>query len=84
MILCEYADFSHKINCYKFLGDSKLHRAFKSHYWFKSYGDFAEWVDLPIGGASAMEGLRSMGLPRLVNKPSVAGSVLQSPPLLIH
>ena len=29
--------FSHK--CYNFLGNSK------SHYWFKSYGDFAKWVD---------------------------------------
>ena len=28
-----------------FLGDSKSRRASKSHYWFKSYGDFAEWVD---------------------------------------
>ena len=31
-----------------------------------SYGDFAKWVDLPIVGASAVEGLLSMGLPRLV------------------
>ena len=23
--------------------------ASKSLYWFKSYGDFAEWVDLPTG-----------------------------------
>ena len=24
--------------------DSTSQRASKSHYWFKSYGDFAEWV----------------------------------------
>ena len=28
-----------------FLGDSKSQRASKSHYWFKSYGEFAEWVN---------------------------------------
>ena len=28
-----------------FLGDSKSQKASKQHYWFKSYGDFAEWVD---------------------------------------
>ena len=37
-----------------FLGDSKSQRASKLHNWFKSFGDFSEWVDLPIGeGASA-------------------------------
>ena len=39
---------------------------------------------LPIGGASEMEGLQLMGLPHLVNRPSVARGVLQSPPLLIN
>ena len=38
----------------QFLGDSKSQRASKSHFWFKSYGDFAEWVDF---AASAVEGL---------------------------
>ena len=28
-----------------FLGDSKSQRASKLNYWFKSYGDFAEWVN---------------------------------------
>ena len=41
-------------------------RASKSHQWLKSYGNFTEGVDLPIGGASAVEGLQSTGLPRLV------------------
>ena len=36
-------------------------RASKSHYLFKSYGDFAEWVDFVFGGASAVEGLLSLG-----------------------
>ena len=31
--------------------------------WFKNYGDFSVTVDLPIGGASAVEGLGSTGLP---------------------
>ena len=42
--------FSDKID---YLGESKSRRAYKSHYWFKSYGDFAELVDFaywwPIG-----------------------------------
>ena len=38
--------FSHKIDYVKkIIGDSKSQRASKSHNWFKSYGDFAEWVD---------------------------------------
>ena len=28
------------------IGDFKSQRASRSHYWFKSYGNFAEWVDL--------------------------------------
>ena len=36
------------------------------HYWFKSYGILLNWWVLPISGASAMEGLRSTGLPCLV------------------
>ena len=28
-----------------FLGDSKSQKVSKLHYWFKSYGDFAEWVN---------------------------------------
>ena len=26
--------------------------ASKLLYWFKSYGDWAEWVDLPTGGVA--------------------------------
>ena len=36
----------------------------------KSYGNFTEEVDLLIGGASALEGLQSMGLPRVVKNNS--------------
>ena len=47
------------------------------HYWFKSYGDFAEWVDFALlwsfsGGGSAVNGatlsslILSQGLSRLV------------------
>ena len=32
-------------------------KAFSLHYCFRSYGDFAEWVDLPIAGALAVKGL---------------------------
>ena len=32
--------------CQRFL------KGIKSLYWFKSYGDFAEWVDFATGGAS--------------------------------
>ena len=45
----------------QFKGDSTSLRAPKSQYWFKSYDNFAEWVDIPIGRASAVEGLLSMG-----------------------
>ena len=40
------------------------------------------WI-LPIGGATLVEGLRPMGLPRLVNRLGVARAVLQSPTSLI-
>ena len=29
----------------QFLGYSKSQSAYKLHYWFESYGDFAKWVD---------------------------------------
>ena len=48
-----------------FLGDFKSQGASKLQHWFEGYIDFAEGVNLPIGGASAVEGVRSMGLPRL-------------------
>ena len=48
--MVENGAFSHKIDYITiFLGDSKSLRTPHSHYWFKSYSDFAEWVDFPIG-----------------------------------
>ena len=38
--------FSHKIDHIAFFFvDSKSPRTSKLHYWYKSYGDFAEWGD---------------------------------------
>ena len=37
MLCLPYAGF--------FLRDSKFQRPSKLHYWFKSYGDFAQWMD---------------------------------------
>ena len=38
--------FSHKIDYIaNFVGYFKSPRASKSHYWFKRYGNFAEWMD---------------------------------------
>ena len=57
-----YGAFSHKIDCVAiFFGDSKYQRVSKLHYLFKSYGNFAEWVDLAYwwifsGGGSAING----------------------------
>ena len=39
-------------------GDSKSQRASKLHYWFKSYGDFAEWVDFAPWWSFIWKGLR--------------------------
>ena len=44
-----------------FFGDSKSQRTSKSHYWFRSYGGFAEWVEYAYwwsfsGGGSAING----------------------------
>ena len=41
------------------LGNSKSLRASKLHYWFKSYGNFAEWIAYWrsfSGGGSAING----------------------------
>ena len=49
--------FSHKIEF--FLGVSKSQRTSNSYYWFKSYGDFAEWEDKVVklvGGGSVING----------------------------
>ena len=39
-----------------FFGDSKSRRASKSHYWFKTYGVFAEWVDFAYWWSFSEEG----------------------------
>ena len=53
-----YGDFSHKIDYVTILGDFKYRRASKSHYWLKSYGDFAEWVDFAHWWSFIGKGLR--------------------------
>ena len=49
------------------------------HYWFKSYSDFAEWLDFPIGQSGEASWWRvfyQRGLPRLVvEQPGYTGSV---------
>ena len=50
-----------------YLGDSKSQMALKLHYWFKSFDNFAEWVDFPLwwsfsGGGSAMTIRHLIGL----------------------
>ena len=57
------------------------------HNWFQSYGDFAESMDFPIGQSGEATRWRvcyQQGLPRLVNRPGVAGAVLQTPLSLIN
>ena len=60
--MVEDGAFSHKIDyVIYFLGDSKSWKALKSHYWFKSYGISAEWVDFAYswrfsGGGSVIIG----------------------------
>ena len=50
---------SHKIDYVTIvLGDSKSRRVSKLHYWFKSYGDFAEWVDFAHWWRFIGKGLR--------------------------
>ena len=63
--MVEDGAFRDKIDYVTILEDYKSQRSSKLHYWFKSYSNFAEFVVLPIGGASAVEGLRSTGLLRL-------------------
>ena len=52
-LIAEDCAFSHKIHYVTtFVGDYKSRRASKSHHWFKSYGDFTEWVGFPVGGVA--------------------------------
>ena len=53
------------------------------HHQFNNYGDFAKLVNFAYWWICIRKVLRSTGLPRLVNRPSVAGAVLQKPPSLI-
>ena len=67
-LLVDEGAFSHNIdNVAIFLGDSKSQRASKLHCWFKSYGDFAEWVDFAYwwsfsGGGSVINGATQSSL----------------------
>ena len=80
--------FRHKIGYVTFFGDSKILRASKSHYWFKSLVDFDEWMDYAywwrfsgegsaIIGASLSSCRTAPATPSLlINRPGVAGAVL--------
>ena len=57
----------------QFFGNSKSQRASKLHYWFKSYGDFAEQVDFAYwlsfsGGWCAINGATMSSSDRLLAK----------------
>ena len=52
--------------CINFYGHSKYRRTSKFQYWLRSYALLLNGWILPIGGASAVEGLRSTGLLCLV------------------
>ena len=58
----------------QFFLDSKSLRASKSNHWFKNYSNFNEWVDLPIGGASAVNGAILYSLRRKNNTAQAAGA----------
>ena len=58
-LLVEDGVFGHKIDYVAFfLGDSKSWRASKLHYWFKSYDDFAEWLNFACWWSCIGKGLR--------------------------
>ena len=58
-LMVEYGVFSPKRDNFTFFsGDSKSQRASKLHYWFKSYGDFAEWVNFANWWRCIGKGLR--------------------------
>ena len=54
--MVEDGAFSPKIDLFQFFGESKYQRASKSHYWFKSYGDFVEWEDFAYWWSSSSGG----------------------------
>ena len=60
----EYGAFNHKIDYVK---KSKL------YYWFKSYGDFAEWVDFAYWWSCIGKGLRLQPAQQACFKPSQLG-----------
>ena len=43
--MIEDGAFSHKIDYDIIFRDSKSRRASQLHYWFKSYGNFDDWVN---------------------------------------
>ena len=47
---------------FQFLEDSKSQRASKVHYWFKSYSDFAEWVEFAYWWSFSGEGSAPKGV----------------------
>ena len=53
----------HKILCCTCLGHSQ--RISKLHHWFKSRGNFDEWVDFVYWWSCNGKGLRSTGLPHI-------------------
>ena len=81
--------FIHKINYIIFLGDSKSRRASKLHYWFKSYGDFAECMDFAYSWSFSCGGqlhnyqseIYDTLVVRSVNEAKNGGVFLMSSPL---
>ena len=63
--------------------DFESRRASKLHYWFKSYGDFAEWVDFAYwwsfsGGGSAINGATPSSLFTCIRVKSTIKAVLKN------
>ena len=50
-----------------FVRDSKSWRTFKSLYWFRSYGDFTEWVDFDYWWSCIGKGIPCSLCSRLVS-----------------
>ena len=56
--------------------------SFKSHYWFKNYGDFAEWVDFAYWWSFIGEGFAINGAIRSSLTRTRHGSPIDNRPLL--
>ena len=59
---------------FQFLGYSKSQRESNWVHWFKSYHDFAQRGDFPIGGVASQQACLF-----IINRAGVAGAVLQTP-----